>query len=301
MNALILFSHGSLLCGSGEALERHVSRLRHLGEWERVEAGYLNYSAPSFAESLAKCRRGGSRAITVLPYFLVPGYFVSKSLPQQIAAMQTEYPDLTFTVAEPIGYDERLADALIESALDPLGSDEWRKDLAAAARNCQANAQCPLYGTAICPRVPSAISMPPAVNPHGRKEILGNGASTALIVMAHGSPKPEANEAMLRIVSKPCAAAAFSIGWKQDLWNAMRRRSRRRSTLRLPPARSVSSPCPISCTPESMSPTICRACWKRLANGIHRSNSPSGRYLGDSAALTGVLADRARAASARPI
>jgi sirohydrochlorin ferrochelatase len=156
MDALILFSHGSLLCGSGEALNAHVARLRVPGgRWPVVEVGYMNYSEPTFAEAVARCQAHGATRVVVVPFFLVPGFFVTKSLPEHIARAREEFPGLEFVVAAAIGYDERLADTLIESAHDALGPDAWRDDLSAAARGCRARADCPLYGTPDCPRVPA--------------------------------------------------------------------------------------------------------------------------------------------------
>ncbi len=154
MPALILFSHGSLLCGAGEALDAHAERLRQSGDWDRVEVGYMNYSEPTFADAVARCQAEGSAEIVVLPFFLVPGYFVTKSLPEHLAASQAAFPEITFTVAKALGYDPGLADALIASAQAPLGSGEWRDDLTAAARGCRARSDCPLYATPNCPRVP---------------------------------------------------------------------------------------------------------------------------------------------------
>lgn len=155
MNALILFSHGSLLCGAGEALDAHADRLRRTGVWDRVAVGYMNYSEPTFAQSVADCAAAGATRVLVLPFFLVPGYFVTKSLPEQVEAARAAHPELEFTIADAIGFDAGLADALIASALDPLGPDQWRDDLAAAARGCRARPDCPLYATPNCPRVPA--------------------------------------------------------------------------------------------------------------------------------------------------
>lgn len=154
MDALILFSHGSLLCGAGEALDAHAQRLRQLGQWDSVAVGYLNYSEPTFAECVAECAARGVTHITVLPFFLVPGYFVTHALPQQLECARAAHPELEFLVANALGYDTGLADALIASAQSPLGPDEWRDDLAAAARGCRARPDCPLYGTPNCPRAP---------------------------------------------------------------------------------------------------------------------------------------------------
>jgi len=155
MTALILFSHGSLLCGAGEALDDHAARLRQRSEWDRVEVGYMNYSEPTFAEAVAVCQAAGAARIVVLPFFLVPGYFVTKSLPEHLAKAQAAYPELEFVVADALGFDPGLADALIESAQAPLRPGQWRDDLSAAARGCRARPDCPLYGTSNCPRVPA--------------------------------------------------------------------------------------------------------------------------------------------------
>lgn len=155
MDALILFSHGSVLCGAGEALDAHAERLRTAGGWPLVAVGYMNYSEPTFAEAVADVVSRGASKLVVLPFFLIPGYFVTQTLPKQLAAVQADYPDLEFVVADAIGYDTGLADALIASALEPLGSDEWRDDLTAAVRGCRARPDCPLYATPNCPRVPA--------------------------------------------------------------------------------------------------------------------------------------------------
>ncbi len=155
MDALILFSHGSLLCGAGEALDTHAERLRASGEWDYVSVGYMNYSEPTFAEAVAECAAAGATKIVVLPFFLVSGYFVTQTLPKQLAEVKTDSPNLEFVVAEALGYDTGLADALIASAQSPLGPEQWRGDLTAAARGCRARSDCPLYATPNCPRVPA--------------------------------------------------------------------------------------------------------------------------------------------------
>jgi sirohydrochlorin ferrochelatase len=155
MDALILFSHGSLLCGAGEALFAHAARLRDRGQWPLVEAGYLNYSEPGFGEAVSRCVAGGATRIVVLPYFLVPGYFVQVSLPKQVEKAKKDHPEVEFVIAEALGFDERLADALIDAALHPIGTDQWRDDLTVAARSCRARPDCPLYATPSCPRVPA--------------------------------------------------------------------------------------------------------------------------------------------------
>ena len=157
MDATILFSHGSLLCGAGEALRAHAEHLRAQALTPLVVVGYLNYSEPSFIDAVAECVAAGTNRIYVTPYFLIPGYFVKVDLPKAVAAAQERFPEVEFVVAEAIGFDERLADALIESANAAVGPEGWREDLRRASQFCRPNTQCPLYGTPNCPKQPTPV------------------------------------------------------------------------------------------------------------------------------------------------
>jgi sirohydrochlorin ferrochelatase len=153
VTALILFSHGSLLCGAGEALEAHAARLRKTGRFERVEIGYLNYSEPSLASTIEKLAEEDDAAeIQVLPYFLAPGYFVKRALPAALEPLKERFPKLRFHVSPAIGFDTRLADALLAAAESAQESDAWREPLARASASCRGVETCPLFATPSCPK-----------------------------------------------------------------------------------------------------------------------------------------------------
>jgi len=153
MKSVILFSHGSLLCGAGEALENHAARLRERGTAPLVKVGYLNYNEPTFLQTVQACAEAGATQIRVSPYFLIPGKFVKVDLPKQVAEAQAAFPNITFEIADALGFDERLADALIESA-NGAAADGWRINLERAQLACRPDPQCPLYNTAFCPKHP---------------------------------------------------------------------------------------------------------------------------------------------------
>ncbi len=152
--ALILFSHGSLLCGAGEALEAHAVRLRERGDFDLVTIGYLNYSEPKFSEAVASVAAAGISEVVVVPYFLVPGFFITKSLPEALAQAKIQFPLLLFSVAPPLGDDASLVDALLDAAQNARGHEHWREPLTRAALSCRPSPDCPLYGTPACPKVP---------------------------------------------------------------------------------------------------------------------------------------------------
>ena len=155
MDGLILFSHGSLLCGAGETLKQHARVLRRRGEYSAVEVGFMNYSEPTFDQAVARCVEFGSDRIIVVPYFLIPGYFVKVDLPKHVQAAADAHPGVRFVVSDALGYDPLLADAILDLASHARGRERWRDDHVRAAGFCEADPNCPLYGTPACPRAPS--------------------------------------------------------------------------------------------------------------------------------------------------
>jgi sirohydrochlorin ferrochelatase len=154
MHGIILFAHGSLLCGAGQTLLKHAERLRNQGLAPVVEVGYLNYSEPPFLEVVERCVAQGVTEIIVTPYFLVPGKFVRVDIPQAVAEAQERFPQMLFRVAEAIGFEERLAEALIQSAKQGRPPEEWGRDVEQATAFCRPAEVCPLYQTPFCPKAP---------------------------------------------------------------------------------------------------------------------------------------------------
>lgn len=148
--AIILFSHGSVLCGAGETLRLLAERMRERGDAPIVEVGYLNYSEPAFEETFERCVAAGAGRITIAPYFLVAGKFVKVDLPRKIAAARARHPEIAVHVAEALRFHPGLAEALLACATRTAPPSEWRRTLDQASDFCRANQRCPLYGTARC-------------------------------------------------------------------------------------------------------------------------------------------------------
>jgi sirohydrochlorin ferrochelatase len=151
MRAIILFSHGSVLCGAGEALFDLARRMEARGDAPIVEAGFLNYSEPPFEAAFERCVERGATHIVIAPYFLVAGYFVKVSLPPKIEAMRARFPHVEVQVAEAMKRHELLAQAILNCAERAQEPSKWRDLLEDAPRFCRDNPQCPLHGTPKCP------------------------------------------------------------------------------------------------------------------------------------------------------
>lgn len=151
MEAILLFSHGSLLCGAGETLQSVAERLRRRGAAPIIAYGYLNYAQPTFESTFAQCVALGATRIVVVPYFLVAGKFVQVDLPPRIAAMCEAFPTIEVKVAGALGFHPSLAEAVLRSAASARSVGDWHESDEHTARVCQDNPTCPRYGTGACP------------------------------------------------------------------------------------------------------------------------------------------------------
>ncbi len=112
--ALILIGHGSLRKASGAAMIRLAALARKRGMAELSTAAFLNFSKPTLADSVARCVRKGATEIFVQPYFLIQGYYVETSLPEQLEEVSKDYPDISFELGHSFGFQ----DALLEMVKD---------------------------------------------------------------------------------------------------------------------------------------------------------------------------------------
>lgn len=212
MDAIILFSHGSVLCGAGETLFALAKRMEARGDAPIVEVGFLNYSEPTFAQSFETCVNRGATRITVAPYFLVAGYFVKVSLPPVTEPMREKYPDITVAVADAMKTHSLLADGILNCASRAFEPSKWRDLWDNAPQFCRPHPKCPLYDTPKCPLHPGDKPVPgaeleeaPVYSSHGGTD------PAALLVMVHGSPRPESNKAMFAVVEQVRAREVFPL------------------------------------------------------------------------------------------
>jgi sirohydrochlorin ferrochelatase len=150
LDAIVLFSHGSVLCGSERNLFELAELMRRGGVAPIVEAGFLNYSEPPFVAAVQTCVDKGATRIVIAPYFLVAGKFVVKDLPEAIEQVRASQPDVEFATADVIGFHPALADAILASAAAARPPGEWHEALHQTSESCRENPSCPLYGTELC-------------------------------------------------------------------------------------------------------------------------------------------------------
>lgn len=204
--SVILFSHGSLLCGAGRELEAHVQRLRdeYSAQYSAVEIGYLNYSSPSFAEAVAKCDATGAREIIIAPYFLIDGYFVKNGLPKVLDPLRDEHSHIQFLIAKPLCDHPLMADAVLQCAQTAAPPARWRDLLNTAQNFCEHNPQCPLYDSC---QLAAPVNRSPNIQTKDSKLETRN---SELLLLVHGSPNAASNDDIIRVVEAAARRDEYS-------------------------------------------------------------------------------------------
>jgi sirohydrochlorin cobaltochelatase len=183
MRAVVLVGHGSLRPDAGAAMIRVAERAQAAGVAPIVCAGFLNYSQPTFGEALARCVMAGAADVIVQPYFLVPGKFVRDDLMRLAEAGRAAHPGVRIQVAQPFGDHPALAQLLLKRALEA--------DYIAAHPH-------------IIHRLPRPLEDGAGWRP------LYDLQRTGLLIMAHGSPRPESNAPIYAIARRVRARRQYA-------------------------------------------------------------------------------------------
>src|SRR5205814_6816115 len=105
-SAVLLIDHGSRIAESNSML-REVASLAQRDRWI-VEPAHMELASPTIAEGFAACVQRGATEIVAVPYMLSPGRHSTRDVPRLVAEAAMPYPDVRYSVAAPLGVDERL-------------------------------------------------------------------------------------------------------------------------------------------------------------------------------------------------
>jgi len=117
MKALLLVAHGSRRVASNDEvreLTKKLSKEKH--HYNHVDCAFLELSEPSIPNGLRSAIKAGAKEIIVLPYFLSAGRHVAEDIPEEVAIVQSESPEVSISIAPYLGHSHGLTTILLEQA-----------------------------------------------------------------------------------------------------------------------------------------------------------------------------------------
>ncbi|HEY3415248.1 MAG TPA: CbiX/SirB N-terminal domain-containing protein [Armatimonadota bacterium] len=112
--AIIVLGHGSRSADATEQFLRIIEMLRELHPDDSVLPAFMELAPPRLAEAISLAIGQGAKEIIVLPCFLFQGMHIKRDIPEMLAELKAENPDVTVLFGRPIGPDPRIAEILTD-------------------------------------------------------------------------------------------------------------------------------------------------------------------------------------------
>ena len=115
--ALVLFAHGSRDPLWHRPIQAVAQAIARQSPGARVACAYLELSQPELPQVTSELAAEGIKHITVVPMFLGVGRHAREDLPQLLAQLRTQYPNLVFQLMPAVGENPEVVEMLAAVAL----------------------------------------------------------------------------------------------------------------------------------------------------------------------------------------
>ena len=119
--ALILFAHGARDPEWANPMRRVQAAVRSRQPGVPIELAFLEFMTPTLPECIAGLLADGVGKIVVMPMFIARGGHLKRDLPEMLAALRAEHPDVEFVLGDAIGEHETVVQAMAAAALLEAG------------------------------------------------------------------------------------------------------------------------------------------------------------------------------------
>lgn len=114
MKAILYVAHGSRRESWNEEFVTFIKKVMMLSAEPIQGFGFLEQAEPSIERAVEACIARGATEITLVPIFLLPGVHVNQDLP----AICSNYSEVTFRIANPLGVDAIMVEILHDRLRD---------------------------------------------------------------------------------------------------------------------------------------------------------------------------------------
>ncbi len=114
MDGILILAHGSKGQETEEILNSLVEDIKKKTGEKHVYPAFLQFSEKNLEKGIRQLVEKGVRNIKIMPMFLFDGVHVTYHIPNELKAINKKYPSVNIKISKHIGYDERLADIIID-------------------------------------------------------------------------------------------------------------------------------------------------------------------------------------------
>ncbi|HEV2609111.1 MAG TPA: CbiX/SirB N-terminal domain-containing protein [Noviherbaspirillum sp.] len=120
--ALVLFAHGARDARWAVPFERLQALVQQQSPDAEVALAFLELMTPRLPELVQGLEDKGITEVTIVPVFFGRGGHLLRDLPEMVAQLKHDHPELTMKVAGAVGEDDGVLNAIAKYCVDSLGS-----------------------------------------------------------------------------------------------------------------------------------------------------------------------------------
>ncbi len=114
MKSILLVSHGSHSPKTKEEVQALLDLLKKRTGVELFELAFLDVEVPTIPTGLDTCVAKGATSVFVLLNFLNSGRHVNQDIPAIVEEAKLKYPQVHFSISQPIGQHSKIADLFVD-------------------------------------------------------------------------------------------------------------------------------------------------------------------------------------------
>ncbi|WP_353570359.1 CbiX/SirB N-terminal domain-containing protein [Candidatus Albibeggiatoa sp. nov. BB20] len=113
--SLLIVAHGSRRPKSNLEVQQltQIIREKACSKYLSIAHAFLELAEPSIGDAIDQCVRQGATDILLLPYFLSAGRHVQQDIPEEVAAKQTQYPQIKINIMAYLGASEAIPEMML--------------------------------------------------------------------------------------------------------------------------------------------------------------------------------------------
>ena len=116
MKSILIIAHGSRRPEANADAENLAKEILRRGEYDDTQHAFLELASPTIEEGARSCVARGAKSVVMVPYFLSAGVHVREDLAAARDHLAAEFPNVRFTLAEPLGLHPGIVDIILERA-----------------------------------------------------------------------------------------------------------------------------------------------------------------------------------------
>lgn len=97
---IVLFGHGSRVDDANQGVRDLARQIQDAGPYRYVRAAFLELAQPDLDTAVAEAAAVGLRRVIIVPFFLTMGIHLRRDLPNLIAPMKQQFPQLEIQVGQ---------------------------------------------------------------------------------------------------------------------------------------------------------------------------------------------------------